>query len=148
MNKPLIPDNAESLAVWILVEAYKNGPSAEGLSPLYRGPDPRLVGSYFVSRHAVYQKYFGPPHDPSARPGGDEEAFAARRLASLKDAALLSKALKRLLEMRFVIAPNLGGVRNGVRQALRLFADYIFLSESGVRRARMLVGLSEVMQAN
>jgi hypothetical protein len=99
---------------------------------------PDLIGSYFVSRRVIHQKSFGPPQEPPASPDAPQ-GREAQRLTRLKNAAHLAKSVKRLLELRLILPPDLTGPEAGIRSTLLIYAGYIFLTEKGIQAAKALM---------
>jgi hypothetical protein len=131
--------NSPDLLTWILLEAYKNGPRELSRKADAKESCDGFLGSYYVSRQAIHQEYFGRAEAQQGLASDASQASNARRLARLKNAATLARSVKRLLEQRLIVPPNLGGLKTGIRHVLSLHAEYIFLTEQGIQAAKALL---------
>lgn len=122
-------DNVETpdLSTWILIEAYRNGSAEPETQADGEETGRGALGSYRISRRAIYQRYFG------------WEVDEAPRLARLKKAAALARSVKQLLEQKLIALPDFGGLTTGIRHVLSIHAEYLFLTEHGIHEAESLL---------
>jgi len=135
MSNTEFPD----LSTWILIEAYRTGlgerePRSEGGEVA-----PRWLGSYRVSRRAIYQRYFKLEEDPEPSAESAAPLVQVPCLARLKKAAMLARSVKQLLEQKLIEPPTFGGLTTGIRHVLAIYAEHFFLTETGVHEAESLL---------
>jgi len=133
--------NAEfpDLSTWILIEAYRNGSGESQLRPEGGAGGSGGLGSYRVSRRAIYQCYFRMEEDPEPSAESAAPRAEAPRLARLKKAAMLARSVKQMLEQKLIAPPSFGGLTTGIRHVLAIHAEYFFLTETGVHEAESLL---------
>ncbi len=125
------------LSTWILLEAYRNGtaqcePQANGGKSV-----PGWLGSFKVSRRAIYQDYFGRERGPWSVARGAVPAAEAPRLAGLKKAAMLARSVKLLLKQKLIAPPDLLLTR--ISYILSVQSEYLYLTKHGVYEAESLL---------
>jgi len=132
-------DKAGRLQEWILIEAYKNGQA--------RRTGERTTGDfgaeeserYFIHRHDIYQRYFKLSIEAFLR--GEETGGATRRHIKLrlKSTAILCESVRHLLKDGLIQFPQRGSANMSQADLLRLHANFIFLTQAGIRKAASLL---------
>lgn len=128
------------LEEWILTEAYKNGQARRGgicSTGSNAAEDPE---GYYVSRYAVYQRFFKLPIDAFFQ-GGTGTAQARRSVASrLRCAAALCQSVRTLLRDGLIHVPCRASQTAGQADRSENAATLICLTAAGARKAESLLG--------
>jgi len=125
------------LSTWILVEAYRNGtahcePQADG-----EKVGPGWLGTFKISRRAIYRDYFGRDRSPWSVLPGAVPAAEAPRLVGLKKAAVLAASVKLLLKQKLIAPPDFLAAR--ISLILSVQSEYLYLTKHGANEAESLL---------
>jgi hypothetical protein len=134
-----IDRKTSDLREWILLEAYKNG-QARGDGICAAGASERArTERFFISRYAVYQKYFKLPIEAFFQGGPGGETRRRRSELRMKCSLALCESVRQLLKrglIRFAERPVGDEDQPPPRPTAGTF---IFLTPEGVREAETLL---------
>jgi hypothetical protein len=134
-----VEKKAKKLREWILLEAYKNGQARRveicpAGSSAAEGPE-----QYYVSRYAVYQRFFKLPIDDLFQGGDDRGPVRRTAQLRLRCSLLLCESVRALLREKLIWFPHRRSAKEDPTRSLPTAATLIFLTAAGARKAESLL---------
>jgi hypothetical protein len=126
LEAPMARPEHLDLATWILIEAYRSGLAESESWPSGDEFDSDRLISYRISRRSIYRLYFRLEDGHGSAAPDAPASTKAHYMARLKKAALLARAVKRLLEQKLIAM-------------LSLQSEYLYLTEHGVFEAESVL---------
>ena len=129
------------LQKWILEEAYRNGRARINEQSGASGAGPEKPDAYFIHRHDIYRRYFKLPNDPLhfAPETGNEDAMSGYRQVRLRSSVILCESVRKLLKTGLIKFLRSGLAKDSRADLPGGDASFIFLTETGVRKAESLL---------
>jgi hypothetical protein len=128
------------LQKWILEEAYRNGQTRINGQSGASEAGPEKPNAYFIHRHDIYRRYFKLPNDPLhfMPETGNEDTIRGYRQARLRSAVILCESVRELLKSGLIRFFRSGISRESPEDISVGDASFLFLTETGVRKAESL----------
>jgi len=130
---------AVRLQEWILTEAFANGQAWQGdiCAAGKNGRD--NTDRYFITRYAVYQRFFRLPVDSLFQGPGNRDALRRYARVRLRSTTILCESVRRLVNAGLIRFPIRAFAKKGGDDPAQAFSTLICLTEAGIRLAESLI---------